>query len=118
MLWNIKILTLMVVFVYAFFKFIWSLRQFNVGLQIMGAAPEHSDLQAPDRTSFARITSRVISLGTDTFNAGVRAYYFGLAASGWLLSPLVLGTLALTVLIVLYRRDFRSPALELLRDKP
>ena len=49
------------------------------------------------------------------FNRGIRAYYFGLAASGWLLSPLLLSILAVLILLVLYRRDYRSAALGILR---
>jgi uncharacterized membrane protein len=109
--WEVRVLTLVLVFVYAFFKFIWALRQFNVGLQVMGAAPEHSDLQSPDRSAFARITSRVISLGTDTFNAGVRAYYFGLAMLSWFIHPGLFIAASVWVVLVLYRREFRSKTL-------
>ncbi len=111
LVWEVRVLTLVMVFVYAFFKFIWSLRQFNVALQVMGAAPEHSDLQAPDRTSFARVASRIISLGTDTFNAGVRAYYFGLAMLSWFVHPFVFMLASVWVVLVLYRREFRSKTL-------
>ena len=58
------------------------------------------------------------NLAGDDFNRGIRAYYFGLAASGWLLSPVVLGVLSLSVLIVLYRRDYRSATLDVLRTEP
>ncbi|MBK7673796.1 DUF599 family protein [Accumulibacter sp.] len=36
--------------------------------------------------------------------------------SGWLFSPLLLAVLALLILLVLYRRDYRSAALESLRN--
>jgi uncharacterized membrane protein len=64
---------------------------------------------------YARRVAGANNLAGDDFNRGIRAYYFGLAASGWLLSPLLLGVLALSVLIVLYRRDYRSAALDVLR---
>jgi hypothetical protein len=38
------------------------------------------------------------NLAGDDFNRGIRAYYFGLAASGWLLSPLSLAVLSLLIL--------------------
>jgi uncharacterized membrane protein len=93
------------------------LRQFNLLSILVGAAPQ-GQADQPGIEKYAQRVAGANNLAGDDFNRGIRAYYFGLAASGWLLSPLVLGTLALTVLIVLYRRDFRSPALELLRDKP
>ena len=52
----------------------------------------------------------------DDFNRGIRAYYFGLAASGWLLNSMALSLLSIVVLVVLFRRDYRSPALHILRD--
>jgi uncharacterized membrane protein len=39
-------------------------------------------------------------------------HYFALAASGWLFSPLLLAVLALLILLVLYRRDYRSAVLD------
>ncbi|MBK9786072.1 MAG: DUF599 domain-containing protein [Betaproteobacteria bacterium] len=114
---EIKLMLVLVSFVFAYFKFTWSLRQFNLLSILVGAAPQ-GQADQPINEKYAQRVAGANNLAGDDFNRGIRAYYFGLAASGWLLSPLVLGTLALTVLIVLYRRDFRSPALELLRDKP
>lgn len=112
---EIKLMLVLASFVFAYFKFTWSLRQFNLVSILVGAAPEHKAGQAADET-YAHRVAGANSLAGDDFNRGIRAYYFGLAASGWLLHPAMLGGLAVTVLIVLYRRDFRSPALALLRD--
>jgi len=114
---EIKLMLVLASFVFAYFKFTWSLRQFNLLSILVGAAPQ-GQADQPINEKYAQRVAGANNLAGDDFNRGIRAYYFGLAASGWLLSPVVLGTLALTVLIVLYRRDFRSPALELLRDKP
>jgi uncharacterized membrane protein len=40
LVWDLKILLLIVIFVYAFFKFTWSLRQFNYVAILIGAAPQ------------------------------------------------------------------------------
>ena len=114
---EIKLMLVLASFVFAYFKFTWSLRQFNLLSILVGAAPQ-GQADQPANEKYAQRVAGANNLAGDDFNRGIRAYYFGLAASGWLLSPVVLGTLALTVLVVLYRRDFRSPALELLRDKP
>ncbi|MBI2276565.1 MAG: DUF599 domain-containing protein [Dechloromonas sp.] len=112
---EIKLMLVLASFVFAYFKFTWSLRQFNLVSILVGAAPEHKAGQSINE-DYARRVAGANSLAGDDFNRGIRAYYFGLAASGWLLHPAMLGGLAITVLIVLYRRDFRSPALALLRD--
>ena len=111
---EVKLMLVLASFVFAYFKFTWSLRQFNLLSILVGAAPDGKDEGVSE--TYARRLAGANNLAGDDFNRGIRAYYFGLAASGWLLHPMLLGALALTVLVVLYRRDFRSPALKLLRD--
>jgi len=113
---EIKLMLVLASFVFAYFKFTWSLRQFNLLSILVGAAPQCKEGE-PASEEYARRVAGANNLAGDDFNRGIRAYYFGLAASGWLLSPVVLAALAISVLIVLYRRDFRSPALALLRNK-
>ena len=86
-------------------------------LVTLGAAPL-GKAGEPGIDSYAQRVAGTNNLAGDDFNRGIRAYYFGLAASGWLLNPLLLGGLAILVLIVLFRRDYRSPALHNLRDQP
>jgi len=113
---ELKLMLLLASFVFAYFKFTWSLRQFNLLCILVGAAP-FGKAGDPAIDHYALRVARANSLAGDDFNRGIRAYYFGLAASGWLLHPVVLGALAIGVLIVLYRRDFQSPALAILRDE-
>jgi uncharacterized membrane protein len=112
---EIKLMLLLGSFVFAYFKFTWSLRQFNLLSILVGAAP-CGKMGEPGIDIYAQRVAGANNLAGDDFNRGIRAYYFGLAASGWLLSPALLGTLAIAVLVVLFRRDYRSPALKLLRD--
>jgi uncharacterized membrane protein len=112
---EIKLMLLLASFVFAYFKFTWSLRQFNLLSILVGAAPLGKTGEA-GIDNYARKVAGANNLAGDDFNRGIRAYYFGLAASGWLLHPLALAGLALGVLVVLYRRDYRSPALYVLRD--
>lgn len=112
---EIKLMLVLFSFVFAYFKFTWSIRQFNLLSILVGAAPlGHAG--APGIDAYARRLAGANSLAGDDFNRGIRAYYFGLAAAGWLLTPWALGMLAMIVLIVLFRRDYRSPALHVLRD--
>jgi uncharacterized membrane protein len=113
---EIKLMLVLISFVFAYFKFTWSLRQFNLLSILVGAAPL-GKVGEPEIDAFAQRLGGANNLAGDDFNRGIRAYYFGLAASGWLLHPLVLGFLALCILIVLYRRDFSSATLAILRDK-
>ena len=113
---EIKLMLVLASFVFAYFKFTWSMRQFNTLSILLGAAPNGKPGD-PGIDTYARQMAGTNNLAGDDFNRGIRAYYFGLAASAWLLNPAALGLLALAVLIVLYRRDYASAALYILRDK-
>ena len=118
MQWEVKILVLVLIFIYAFFKFAWSLRQFNYSIVLMGAAPPVADAQTPQAREFALSTARVISIGVLNFNRGVRAYYFGLGALSWFLHPVLFAVAGVWVVAVVYRREFLSHTLELLDSVP
>jgi len=112
---EIKLMLVLASFVFAYFKFTWSLRQFNLLSILVGAAPL-GQAGEPGIDDYARRVAGANNLAGDDFNRGIRAYYFGLAASGWLLHPAALGALSAIVVIILFRRDYRSPALQLLRE--
>ena len=113
LLWHLKILLLVVLFVYAFFKFTWSYRQYNYCLILLGSIPGPAQLTDESR----RIAERAATIATSTarhFNRGMRAYYFGLAALSWFLHPWLFIGLTAWVVAVLYRREFRSRLLKTL----
>lgn len=112
---EIKLMLVLASFVFAYFKFTWSLRQFNLLSILVGGAPMGKTGE-PGIDAYAHRVAGANNLAGDDFNRGIRAYYFGLAASGWLLNTWALGFLSVIVLVVLYRRDYRSPALHILRD--
>lgn len=112
---EIKLMLVLASFVFAYFKFTWALRQFNLLSILVGAAPLGKSGE-PGIDTYARRLAGANNLAGDDFNRGIRAYYFGLAAAGWMLHPLVLAGLAIGVLIVLYRRDYSSAALAILRE--
>jgi uncharacterized membrane protein len=113
--WELKLFALLLVFIYAFFKFTWSMRHFNYLSVIIGAAPSSNALpEWSDR--FAERAAKVSSNATNTFNRGLRAYYFGLAFLSWFLHPLLFIIATALVVGVLYRREFMSRMLHELGD--
>jgi uncharacterized membrane protein len=113
--WELKLFGLLLVFIYAFFKFTWSMRHFNYLSTMIGAAPSSNEL--PDwGESFAKRAAKVSSNATNTFNRGLRAYYFGLAFLSWFLHPLLFIVASTLVVGVLYRREFKSGMLRELGD--
>lgn len=106
--WELRLLVLSVIFVYAFFKFTWALRQFNYCSVIVGAAPDGVD------DAYARRGADISTLASKDFNQGLRAYYFSLATLGWFLNPWVFAVATALVVLVLYVREYRSSALTVL----
>jgi len=113
-LWGLKVTVLALTFVYAFFKFSWSIRQHSYSAILLGSIPE-PDCDAQDKVKdHALRLARLSSLGAKHFNDGIRAYYFALAELSWFINPLIFIVATTWVVIVLYRREFHSKALSLL----
>ena len=110
-LYEMKVLLLVVVFVYAFFKFTWSLRQFNYVAILIGAAPPHEAAHLPESLCYAENAAMVASQAAEHFNKALRSFYFGLAALSWFLHPWLLAVLTAVVVLVVYRREFHSTTL-------
>ena len=112
--WEFKILLLLLIFVYAFFKFSWSIRQFGFCSILVGATKKPT----PTPELYAVHTDRaaaILSFANRNFNQGLRAYYFGVAALSWFLHPALMIAMTLGVIYVLYQREFRSQTLALLQ---
>ena len=109
-----KVLLLVLVFVYAFFKFTWTLRQFNYVAILIGAAPPPSEACSPGAERLVERAARMATRGADHFNKAMRAYYFGLAGLAWFVHPALLIAAVVWVVLVSWRREFRSTSLTIL----
>jgi uncharacterized membrane protein len=115
LVFDLKLVLLLAIFVFAFFRFTWSLRQYSFGALLVAAAPPHTELQEESaRHAFAQRAGRVMGLAAESFNDGLRAYYMAFAAVAWFFSPwaLLVGTVG--VVWILYRREFHSEVLQAL----
>jgi uncharacterized membrane protein len=122
LVFDFKLLLLAGVFVYAFFRFTWSVRQYGFGALLLASAPDHKQFEADDdsaltaRHAFADRAGHVMALAAETFNDGLRGYYMAFALLAWLFSPLALMGATAVVLWVLYRREFHSEVLAALNE--
>jgi uncharacterized membrane protein len=107
-LWEMKMMGLAVIFVYAFFKFAWSYRLFNYFAIMVGAAPPPEQKDSPQARAFAHRASRLCADAGRHFNRGQRAFFFALGYLGWFLGPLPLALTTTGILIVMWRRQFAS----------
>jgi len=89
--------------------FIWSIRQLNYTVALVGAAPpSHADETLLD--AYSRTAAEVLNPAMHGFNRGVRVYYFALAAGAWLIHPALLAVGAVLAIALLAWRQTASPA--------
>ncbi|WP_374370349.1 DUF599 domain-containing protein [Dongia sp.] len=106
-LFEIQILGLVILFIVAFYKFTWALRQFNFACTLIGAAPA-APVEPALRDRFADHAARVMSLAVVSFNGGIRAYYFAMAWLGWFIHPIAFAATTSIVVLVLLKRQVKS----------
>jgi len=125
--WEIKIIVMIGIFVYAFFKFTWALRQFNFVSVMVGAAPpppEPDESERPDgpllaqtRRRFIDSATLVVSYAGLNYNLGLRSYYFGIGSTTWFINPYAFMVATVWVVAILYLREFRSKTLRALASQ-
>lgn len=115
---QLKVIMLVIIFVYAFFTFTWSMRQYGFCSIVLGAAPlvEEAEVSEDERERYAFYAARVIDLAGLSYNHGLRAYYFALSVLAWFISPYLFLLSSSFVVAVLYRREFKSRSLQALRQ--
>lgn len=118
--WALKTSVGLGLFVYAFFKLTWVMRQFNyIAVLIMAAAylPEEKRDRAARRTvrRQARRLALLLTNSAQHFNRAVRAFYFGLALLCWYANDWLFIAACAAVTWTVYRREFRSKTLFMLR---
>jgi uncharacterized membrane protein len=117
-LWEIKVIGLLVIFGYAFFKFAWSYRLFNYAAILVGATPAPGSSDPRER---ARIAGRAGRMGVAAgrhFTRGQRAYFFALAYLGWFLGPWTLMATTAFVMYVMWARQYASDAHDAIEWEP
>ena len=109
-LWEIKCVGLILIFIYAFFKFAWSYRLFNYASIMLGAMPPAERRDTADAEAHVIRTARLFEAARRHFNRGQRLFFFALGYLGWFVSPWVLFVTTAAAVIVTWRRQFASNA--------
>ena len=115
---DLKLLLMIGIFIYAFFRFTWSLRQHTFGALLIASMPDWQAFERGEaqREPYAARAAAVVALAAETFNDGLRAYYMSFAAVLWFFSPLMFALGTVGVVFVLYQREFRSDVLGVQRS--
>lgn len=111
---EIKLALVLLCLARGFLDFIWSIRQLNYALALIGAAPEvHVEA---DRAALGEAATNLLNPALSAFSQGVRGYYFALASAAWLFGPTWLGIGVLAAVCLLVWRQAASPAARALRN--
>ncbi len=113
-----KVLVLISIFVYAFFRFSWCMRQYTFVALVIGALPPPEAFESGqfNREVHAKRAAHMVGAAAETFNDGLRAYYLSFAALAWFISPMAMVLSTGAVVLILYSREFRSEVLGILKD--
>jgi uncharacterized membrane protein len=106
--WEVKTIGLVIILVYAFFKFAWSYRLFNYVAILLGAMPPASAAGTPEAEAHIRRTARLLESAGRHFNRGQRALFFALGYLGWFAGPYAFMISTAATVVVMWRRQFAS----------
>ncbi len=110
---ELKVMLLILIYIFAFFNFTWSLRQYSFANVLIGATPaQNSALSEEERRCFAINAAKVIDHAGHSYNYGLRSYYFSISVLGWFIHPVLFIAGYLLVVYILYRREFLSRSLQ------
>jgi uncharacterized membrane protein len=114
-LWEIKVIFLMMIMIYAFFKFAWAFRLSHYTVMMMGATPPHDHPDGAARRSHAERTAELLGLVGWHSNLGLRSFYYTIAGLMWFFHPVAFIVAASWVVLILTRRDFFSQSRAILK---
>ena len=112
--WELKLILLISIFIYAFFKFAWAFRLAHYTAIMIGATPIANGSNHADCEEHALRTARLIGIAGEHSNSGLRAFYCAIAALAWFYHPIAFMIATAWVLSILVRRDFFSRSRRLL----
>jgi uncharacterized membrane protein len=108
--WELKVIGLAVILVYAFFKFAWSYRLYNYVAIMLGAMPFASDKDTKEADAHVKRTAELFTTAGRHFNRGQRAFFLALGYLGWFVGPWVLMVSTAAIVVVMWYRQFGSHA--------
>ena len=114
--WELKTLLLVVTLIFAFFKFARAFQLYNYCSILIGAAPSAVE-NTPEAQAMADRAAGMNILAASHFSRGIRAYFFALALLSWFVHPMPFIAATAWVVLVIYRREFRSRSLQIIADQ-
>ncbi|WP_298260336.1 DUF599 domain-containing protein [uncultured Litoreibacter sp.] len=114
--WQAKLLVVVLFLTYGFLKFVWANRLFGYCAVVMAAVP--NDISQPCVYDRAAQAAEINIRAAWNFNRGLRAIYYALGALAWLLGPVPLIMATFAVTFIIWQREFSSLPRSILLDGP
>lgn len=105
-----KIVCLVGVYAYAFFKFGWAYRLFNYSAILLGTIPLAKDADTAESWAAARRAAEMQIDAGHHFHWGLRSLFFSIGFFGWFVNAWVFMATTTVVVAVLSRRQYLSRA--------
>lgn len=116
LVWEVKILVVLLFLSNAFLKFVWAHRLFGYCSVLMASVPNNAD--SPLSYPRAAQAAELNITGARSYNRAMRATYFALTATAWLFGAVPLIVASTLTVAVLYRREFASHSRKVLLEMP
>jgi uncharacterized membrane protein len=116
LMWEVKLMLIMAIFIFAFFKFAWAFRLGHYTAIMIGSTPERAPGHESSCDAHAHRTARVAGLSAEHSNGGLRSFYYAIAALAWFYHPIAMIAATTWVLLILIRRDFFSRSRRLILE--
>jgi uncharacterized membrane protein len=120
---QMKLLLMIFIFVYGFFTFSWALRQYGFCFILFGSSfntvryyKGDKEYQAQAVPRDFKAVAKVLDRAAHSYNYGIRAYYFAMAALAWFINDWCFIAACAVIIFVLYRREFKSSSLQAMVD--
>ena len=112
--WEMKLLVIMAIFAFAFFKFAWAFRLAQYASIMVGATPILGADNTAECDAHAERTAALTGLSAEHANSGLRSFYYAFAVLAWFFHPVAFIIATLWVMAILVRRDYFSRSRRLL----
>lgn len=111
-----KTIIILLVFVHAFIRFTWSLRQFNVVCIVIGALPAKAvaERQPQNNQVLVNMGTRLSEIAGGHFTQGLRSYYYAVPPLLWYVNAYLFIATSLAMTLAIHYMEFRSATVQAL----
>lgn len=115
LIFQAKLILVVLLLTHAFLKFVWSNRLFGYCSVLMAAVP--NDIAHPEVYARAGLAAEMNIRAAMNFNRGLRSIYFALGSMAWLFGPVALLIATAIVTYLIWSREFYSIPRDILLNR-